>query len=249
MPVAGRVRWRAAAVFGAVGSITAFAGSVANRAVDPQVLLLAFAALMVVAAIAMIRRSGEPGEPDDQPDTSNPPATTVDDVSGSAVATITRPTANKTRPAANKVGPAVKVVLAALVVGLLTGFFGVGGGFLIVPALVLALGYSMPVAVGTSLVIISITSGVCFLERVGTTAVPWQIVIPLHARGHRRIVHRKTGQRPGLRKHAHPWVRSADDRRRHPDGRERGAGHLVAVRTAKRFERVTDVTRIAFRVP
>ena len=45
----------------------------------------------------------------------------------------------------------VRVVIAATIVGLVTGFFGVGGGFVIVPALVLALGFDMPAAVGTSL--------------------------------------------------------------------------------------------------
>jgi uncharacterized membrane protein YfcA len=47
---------------------------------------------------------------------------------------------------------------AGLAVGAMTGFFGVGGGFLIVPALVLALGFPMRLAVGTSLVIIAINS-------------------------------------------------------------------------------------------
>ena len=42
-----------------------------------------------------------------------------------------------------------KVVVTAALVGLLTGFFGVGGGFALVPALVLALGFPMPTAVGT----------------------------------------------------------------------------------------------------
>jgi uncharacterized membrane protein YfcA len=51
-----------------------------------------------------------------------------------------------------------KVPAAGLMVGLLTGFFGVGGGFLIVPALALALGMHMAVAVGTSLVIIALNS-------------------------------------------------------------------------------------------
>ncbi len=45
-----------------------------------------------------------------------------------------------------------------VVIGIMTGFFGVGGGFLIVPALVLMLGFTMPLAVGTSLVIIAINS-------------------------------------------------------------------------------------------
>jgi uncharacterized membrane protein YfcA len=58
-------------------------------------------------------------------------------------------------------------VAAASVVGLLTGFFGVGGGFVIVPALVLALGFPMPVAVGTSLLVIAINSAVALLTRLG----------------------------------------------------------------------------------
>ena len=62
---------------------------------------------------------------------------------------------------------AIKVVVAATVVGLLTGFFGVGGGFVIVPALVLALGFEMPVAVGTSLLVIAINSAVALAARLG----------------------------------------------------------------------------------
>ncbi len=61
------------------------------------------------------------------------------------------------RPADAVAHPAAAPV-AGLVVGVMTGFFGVGGGFLIVPALVLALGVSLRIAVGTSLVIIAINS-------------------------------------------------------------------------------------------
>jgi uncharacterized membrane protein YfcA len=57
--------------------------------------------------------------------------------------------------------------VAATAVGLLTGFFGVGGGFVIVPALVLALGFDMPVAVGTSLLVIAINSAVALAVRLG----------------------------------------------------------------------------------
>ena len=49
------------------------------------------------------------------------------------------------------------VVVAGTGVGALTGFFGVGGGFLIVPALTLWLGFGLRRAVATSLVIITIT--------------------------------------------------------------------------------------------
>lgn len=64
-------------------------------------------------------------------------------------------------------GPVVLAATAAGV-GLLTGLLGVGGGFAVVPALVLALGYPMPVAVGTSLLVITVNSATAFLERLRT---------------------------------------------------------------------------------
>lgn len=62
---------------------------------------------------------------------------------------------------------------AALGVGLLTGVAGVGGGFLIVPALVLLVGLPMREAVGTSLVVITLNALVGFLGYLGTVQVPW----------------------------------------------------------------------------
>ncbi|MDP5137867.1 sulfite exporter TauE/SafE family protein [Rheinheimera baltica] len=55
-----------------------------------------------------------------------------------------------------------KIVLDGLIVGVITGFVGVGGGFLIVPALVLLGGLSMPIGIATSLVIIAMKSFVGF---------------------------------------------------------------------------------------
>lgn len=167
----GHVRWKTAAVFGVIGSITAFGGSILNRAVDPQILLIAFSALMVVAAVAMLRRTRKSS--DSGPESGHQPAMSTEPGGGgneSPLATTTRP-----RVSTAQIG---KLVAAALVVGFLTGFLGVGGGFLIVPALVLARGYTMPVAVGTSLVIIAITSAGAFAERLGTASIPWQIVVP-----------------------------------------------------------------------
>lgn len=62
---------------------------------------------------------------------------------------------------------ALKVIAAATAVGLLTGFFGVGGGFVIVPALVLALDFEMPAAIGTSLLVIAINSAASLGARFG----------------------------------------------------------------------------------
>lgn len=54
--------------------------------------------------------------------------------------------------------PLARIVLDGLVVGLVTGLVGAGGGFLVVPALALLGGLPMPVAVGTSLVVIAMKS-------------------------------------------------------------------------------------------
>jgi uncharacterized protein len=69
------------------------------------------------------------------------------------------------------------------VVGFLTGFLGVGGGFLIVPVLVLVLGMSMREAVGSSLVVIAINSAAGLLGHVGEGGVSWLIVGLLLAGG------------------------------------------------------------------
>jgi uncharacterized membrane protein YfcA len=66
-------------------------------------------------------------------------------------------------------------------VGFMTGFFGVGGGFVVVPGLVLALGFRMGEAVGTSLLVIAINSALALAARGGVVAVDWGVVIPFTA--------------------------------------------------------------------
>ena len=61
----------------------------------------------------------------------------------------------------------ILVAAAATGVGLITGFFGVGGGFVVVPALVLVLGFDMPTAAGTSLVVIAVNSAAALAARAG----------------------------------------------------------------------------------
>lgn len=149
---AGRVRLVPGLVFGAVGVAGAVAGSALNEQADPDVLLLLFAGVMVAAAVAMWRSAARRR--------TQPPAET-------RVTTV-----------AVDLPTAVKVAAAGTTVGLLTGFFGVGGGFVIVPMLVLALGFSMPEAVGTSLLVIVINSLVALLMRAGAGGVEWQVVLP-----------------------------------------------------------------------
>lgn len=65
----------------------------------------------------------------------------------------------------------VRIVPAGLTVGLMTGTLGVGGGFMVVPALAGLLGLSMPVAIGTSQLILTINALAGLIGRVGTGAV------------------------------------------------------------------------------
>ncbi len=65
-----------------------------------------------------------------------------------------------------------RCVCAGLGVGVLTGFFGVGGGFLIVPALLLFAGTGMPRAVPTSLTVIAVNAAGGLVGHLGQTGVP-----------------------------------------------------------------------------
>lgn len=64
------------------------------------------------------------------------------------------------------------IVSAGFGVGFLTGFLGIGGGFIIVPSLVLFAGLAMPSAVGTSLLIIALNCAAGLLGHIGEGAVP-----------------------------------------------------------------------------
>jgi uncharacterized membrane protein YfcA len=165
---AGHVRLAAGAVFGLAGIGGSLIGSAWNEAVDADVLLFAFSMLMLVAAYAMWRRLKKQA------------AAPAVRSAGAAAATPERLEADPPAGTAIRLdmATAVKVVLAGSFIGLLTGFFGVGGGFVIVPALVLALGFSMPDAVGTSLIVIAVNSTVALATRLPSGSVEWGTVIP-----------------------------------------------------------------------
>lgn len=73
--------------------------------------------------------------------------------------------------------PLVKVILEGLAVGAVTGLVGAGGGFLVVPALALLGGLPMPVAVGTSLLVISMKSFAGLAGYLTSVAIPWPLVL------------------------------------------------------------------------
>lgn len=145
----GRVRLAAGTVFGFAGLGGSLAGSRLSGSVEPDLLLLLFSALMVVAASATLQR------------------------------VWIKEDRREIGQTLSRVEMAGRVVLAGTVVGFVTGFFGVGGGFVVVPALVVALEFSLPEAVGTSLVVIAINAGVALLPRIGSVDVPWVVVAPL----------------------------------------------------------------------
>lgn len=74
---------------------------------------------------------------------------------------------------------AFKLVTRGVLVGAITGFVGVGGGFLIIPSLVVVLGFSMKNAIGTSLFIIAINSLLGFAGDVGNYPVQWRFLLSI----------------------------------------------------------------------
>lgn len=69
----------------------------------------------------------------------------------------------------------LRCLLAGGGVGVITGFIGVGGGFLLVPALVKFARLPLRAATGTSLAIIACNSAAGFLSHLGEAAVPWPL--------------------------------------------------------------------------
>ncbi|MDC9823687.1 sulfite exporter TauE/SafE family protein [Devosia sp. ZB163] len=117
----GNVIWRCALLYTVAGVAGAALGSVAGKAMNGNLLLLLFAALMVVVGVLMFRARRNPGTPNVVCNREKAPR-----VLGYGGAT-----------------------------GALSGFFGIGGGFLIVPGLVASTGMPMLNAIGSSLVAVT----------------------------------------------------------------------------------------------
>jgi uncharacterized membrane protein YfcA len=136
---AGAVEWRTAMRFGGAGIVTAFVGGLLTRYVPGRVLLVSFAALMIVVGAWMLIRGRR--------------------------RTVEPTTRREPRRA--------RALLAGATVGFITGFLGVGGGFLIVPALIAFTGLDMRRAVGTSLVVIAINSAAALLGHLSGGHLHW----------------------------------------------------------------------------
>lgn len=175
---AGQVHWRAGVGFGVAGVAASFAGTALNARVDPNLLLVCFAGLMLVAATAMLTKTLVHTDPEAHPDDA---AADIEAASlrRGPLTTLDRPAVSAPARQRVSLGVALRVTAAGLIVGFLTGFLGVGGGFIIVPALVLILTYEMPTAIGTSLLIISLNSAVALVARSGSSAqFHWAVIAP-----------------------------------------------------------------------
>lgn len=146
---AGKVPWRSALLFGAAGIGGSFAGAWLNRRLDENALLIGFAILMLVAATAMLRNQGRRED---------------------AAAARSCENAWRERP--------VMVILVGLGVGVLTGLFGVGGGFILVPAWTLAMGCPVQVSVGASLLVIVLNSAGALVAHAGFGSIDMSIAVP-----------------------------------------------------------------------
>nr|WP_018538617.1 sulfite exporter TauE/SafE family protein [Streptomyces sp. SID8354] len=192
---AGRVRWGAGTAFGALGTAGSFAGSRWSASLDPGVLMVAFSGLMLVVAVGMVVRGARGNEraattrtgPKGRLMRPGPKglarvASLGDVVCKSLGGCVGEQRAQRAqRPQQPRRPRPLRTAVTAASVGLLTGFFGVGGGFVVVPALTLVLGLEMPVAVGTSLLVILINSGAALATRAGTGSLDWPLLATLAA--------------------------------------------------------------------
>lgn len=144
---AGHVYVGRGLTFATLGVPGAALGATLSVQVDPAVLMGSFAVLLLVVAALMTRRL------------------LTSPASRRAALEIDAPIIAVSPTFACDCPRALKMLVAGVAVGALTGFLGVGGGFLVVPALVLALGISMPAAVGTSLLVIAVNSVAAFAVR------------------------------------------------------------------------------------
>ena len=143
---AHQVQWRLGGVFAAAGIPATFVGTAVGKHLPQQAIMFGFAVVMIAAGIRMLSDSGDTG--------------TACRVGNEGI---------------NWRRCAPRSIPAGVVVGFLTGLFGVGGGFLIIPALVLMLGVEMPIAIGTSLLIITANSAAAALSHLHQAQIDWAI--------------------------------------------------------------------------
>ena len=150
-------------LFAAAGMVTAPLGSLLGEFLPPRLLLVAFAMLMLLIALRMWWRADQ---------AIPPPAASCGPEDGPS---CSRDPEGKLRLTSRC---AMLLATVGLTVGLLSGLFGGGGGFLIVPALVTFASMGLSRAVGTSLLVMSLVglAGVAGHLWQGRE-IPWELTL------------------------------------------------------------------------
>jgi uncharacterized membrane protein YfcA len=153
----GNVDVKVATTFGLFGMLGTFAGARLGVLTPVTLQLAVFALVMYAAAWRMLKK----------------PACKVMPISGPSFSGGALALGGCT----DFCSPCMAhIALHGIGVGVLTGFVGVGGGFLIVPALVLLSGIPMKTAVGTSLAIVAAKSYAGFVGYMGAVAIDWGLM-------------------------------------------------------------------------
>lgn len=166
--------YQIALVFAALATVGTWLGSLANQAVSADLLMYAFALLLICVGLVMLRRAypglfrgaaraGSSGV------FSDDGAAAADNAGGTGSTPALRAVSAMGEVTSIGAVPLWRVALVATVTGALTGFFGVGGGFAIVPALTLVLHLPIKRAASTSLLIMAITAVVALVARAQTS--------------------------------------------------------------------------------
>ena len=143
-----QVRWKEGITFGALSTVATFFGSRLSLLVSADLLMLALGILLAVVGIILFRSTFKNKKPAD------------DSLKSKAKKSV------------------LALIACASLTGLLTGFFGVGGGFVVVPMLILALGFNIRDASGTSLLVMVISSATGLISRIGADfTMEWPIII------------------------------------------------------------------------
>ena len=166
--------YQIALVFAALATVGTWLGSLANQAVSADLLMYAFALLLICVGLVMLRRAypglfrgaaraGSSGV------FSDDGVAAADNVGGTGSTPALRAVSAMGEVTSIGAVPLWRVALVATITGALTGFFGVGGGFAIVPALTLVLHLPIKRAASTSLLIMAITAVVALVARAQTS--------------------------------------------------------------------------------
>lgn len=178
--------YQIALVFAALATVGTWLGSLANRAVSADLLMYAFALLLICVGLVMLRRAypglfsasfglfrGAASAGSGAVSSDDGAADSGGYVAGGAGGDGSTPAlrAVSAMGEVTSIGaaPLWRVALVATITGALTGFFGVGGGFAIVPALTLVLHLPIKRAASTSLLIMAITAVVALVARAQTS--------------------------------------------------------------------------------